>query len=115
MITKKINKEAIGKITRTACEVITLGALVVISSKCSGERSEVVREVNYIRRDGLGYDDAVSAITHSHMFSLDKKSAITALKRDQSNEYYGAVIEIANSDMYSLDKVSLISDLSKVK
>ena len=56
-------------------------------------------------------DDAVDAIIHSSMLSVDKSDSIAAIRNDSSREYYAAIINIANSSMLSNDKKEAISKL----
>lgn len=56
-------------------------------------------------------DDAVDAIVHSSMLSVDKSDSIAAIRNDGSREYYAAIINIANSSMLSNNKKEAISKL----
>lgn len=60
------------------------------------------------------YDDAVSAIMKSDMYSHDKADAAAALKRIASSEFYKAIIHIAeDNSVYSHDKANMIKALSE--
>ena len=56
-------------------------------------------------------DDAVDAIVHSSMLSVDKSDSIGAMRIDGSREYYAAIINIANSSMLSNNKKAAIIKL----
>jgi 2-hydroxy-3-keto-5-methylthiopentenyl-1-phosphate phosphatase len=60
------------------------------------------------------YDDAVNAIMKSGMFSHDKATAVTALKRNGNSAFYKAIVHIAEDDsMFSHDKANMIKELSQ--
>lgn len=81
---------------------------VVLLSKVTGRS---VCEKTYIGI--VGYDDAVKAILHSSMWSDGKATVVSALKRDESSEFYSAIIDIVNSSMFSDDKVKLILSMNE--
>lgn len=62
----------------------------------------------------VGYDDAVSAIMKSGMWSHDKAEAAASLKPGKKSDYYNAIVHIAkDSSTFSHDKVSIIKQLSE--
>lgn len=104
---RKINWESIGNTVGTVCEIATYGIMLVVSYKLVEEAAKP-----YVA-ESVGYDDAVSAIMDSGMFSNDKAGAVTALKKYASKEYYKSVISIVESGMFSNEKLDTIRNISE--
>lgn len=56
----------------------------------------------------MSYDDAISIVLQSSMWSEDKAKVASALPMDANPELYGAVISVVKSSMWSNDKMELI-------
>lgn len=103
----KVNWESIGNTVGAVCEVAACGLIWLVACKYIDSAAET-----YVA-ESVGYDDAVSAIMDSGMFSNDKAGAVTALKKYASDEYYKAVISIAESGMFSDEKLNTIRNISE--
>lgn len=105
---KKFDWKPIGDFVGQVCEVALYGLAVAASWKFSDYMTKIPD------RTPVGYDDAVSAIMKSSMYSHDKARAAAVLKRNENAEFYRAIVHIANdSKTYSHDKVKLIEELSE--
>ena len=105
---RNINWNSIGNFAGKVCDMVACGLLVVASRKM------VDCAVDDYVSAFAGYDDAVSAIMKSGMYSHDKCEAVAILKRKEDREYYKAIIHVAqDSRLYSHDKVKLITGLSE--
>lgn len=105
---RKIDWKAVRNFAEDVCEIAAYGVMLAATYK-------VVGYIN-VETDSqiAGYDDAVSAIMKSDMYSHDKRAAVTALTRGGDMEFYRAIIHIAkDSSMYSHDKVDMIKRLSE--
>lgn len=60
---------------------------------------------------GIGYGDAIVAISSSTMSPYDKKEAIEDLEVEKDSDYYKAAIGIAKSNMGSYDRLQAIRSL----
>jgi hypothetical protein len=107
LIMKRINWETIGNFAKDACTVASYVLMLAASCKVADYITDDYEHVY------ASYDDAVSVIMRSGMYSHDKVSAAATLKRGEDAEYYKAIIHVAqDSRLYSHDKVKLISNLS---
>ena len=59
------------------------------------------------------YDDAVSAILNSGMYSSDKVKAANILNVGEDTTYYKAAIAVVRSSAYSGDKLEMLENLKK--
>ena len=103
----KINWKPVGEFMKQVGET----ALYVVGMAAAWKFSEYITDNPDSKH--VGYDDAVSAIMSSNMFSHDKADAAAALKPYGTAEFYQAIIHIANDPKtFSHDKASMIKQLS---
>ena len=104
----KINWKPVKEFAELVGMVLAYGLIVDATSKFVNHVSDGSNSVI------AGYDDAISAIMKSGMFSHDKADAAAVLKRDGNAEFYRAIIHIAeDDDVFSHDKASMIKALSE--
>lgn len=102
-----IDKEQIGGIVKSVCNIVVFGALLGASL------FKKEREVSTTVRIGeTNYSDAIDAVLRSDMMSSTKTEVIDAVKRHEDSEYYKAVISVVNSDMLGSLKYRTIKSLS---
>lgn len=105
-VTKGFN--AIKKVAKEGVKLAAPIASMVLISKASG------RITDDLCNNGIvWYDDAVKAILNSNMWSEDKTTAISALKRGKDSAFYSAIIEVAKSSMFSADKLKTILSINE--
>ena len=96
--------KAVGRFLKESCKVIIP---IVGSALLSQTGRYALEQIRYC--GNVGYGDAVRAIANSDMFSGDQAKALTALRRDETSEFYKAIIETARStSMFSGAKASVI-------
>lgn len=108
-VNKMINNEnfkTIGKIAKAGC-TFAARSLVLVLSYTSAK--DIIETIRYSGK--VGYNDAVSAIMSSSMFSSNKNEAVSALKKDGDSELYKAVIHVVRSNMLSSNKVETIKNI----
>lgn len=105
---KKLNIDwkAVGKHAKEVCSFVVCSTLVALPYMSA---NGMLDKIKY--RGGVDYSDAVEAIMDSFMYSGDKTKVISALKKDETSEFYRAVIQVVNSSMYSGDKVKGILNM----
>lgn len=105
---RNVNWKDVGETAGRICKF-------VVASLTLATVYKVTEHIN-IDLNGLTatYDGAVKAIMdNNRLFSSDKRTAVAALKRNESAEYYRAIIQAVNSDMFNSDKIKMISELSE--
>lgn len=110
-----MNKENIVKGLNCAMDIAKKGIRVIgpVAVAVLYNRSAIQNVVEEIRYNGkVNYDDAVKAITDSHMYSGDKYEAVTLLKVGETPEYYKAITSVIRSNGYSSDKLALIKAMN---
>lgn len=104
----KIDLKPVGEFARQIGEVALYGLAIAASWKFSDYMTKIPDS------KPIGFDDAVSAIMKSDMYSHDKSDAAAALKRNGNAEFYQAIVHIAkDSAAYSHDRVDMIKRLSQ--
>lgn len=110
-----MNKENIVKGLNCAMDIAKKGIRVIgpVAVAVLYNRSAIQNVVEEIRYNGkVNYDDAVKAITDSHMYSGDKYEAVMLLKVGETPEYYKAITSVIRSNGYSSDKLALIKAMN---
>lgn len=94
-----------------SCEEV-LGDLTFVTDSCSAPKENNPLSQKHTVNYGVGYSDAVAAISQSDMFSVHQQAAIDSLIINGSEEYYKAIIAIAKGHGFSSHKLSSIRNIS---
>lgn len=109
-ITNEENLKRAKSFAKRSCQVIVPILGVVLSSISVKDLLDAIRYTG-----DVGYGDAVDVIMSSSMYSSDKTRMVSALKRDESSDYYKAVIAVVRSSGYSSDKLRTIQNMSETE
>lgn len=97
----------VGGVAKKTCVVVG----PILGAALFNERTvkKLFEEFRYSGK--VGYDDAVSVILRSSMYSSDKVKASNILKVGEDSTYYKAAIAIVRSSAYSGDKLEMLENL----
>lgn len=102
----KINGEVVKQAVKNAGNVLAFTALMIapyVSVR------DIIKKIRYMR--DVTYDDTISEILHSNMWTADKVSIVTSLPKNMNTEFYKSIIAVIESNLYSSDKVRVIEDM----
>ena len=98
-----LNKKGLKTVALFAKDVLEVVSPVVVTMMFMGKNPKLKHITNY--------DDAVSAILRSTMFTEDKSKAVVKVPIGASPGFYKAIISVVESSMFSSNKLNTIVEL----